>query len=219
MPRPPPLQVLADELAPSNPFMKPEEREALEAKKKAMDKLLEEHNIAKYKIEIMFGRDYSPNKPSAGIMSFWESGSKLHGGGDTIMHICPGKDLGANDCESFIPDVGHGYGFLVCPRCKTAWNGDQVYGQVAFRLDAQKWAEVVLKYFYKLEMRADIYMKYHKDDIRAAAAAEQEKQHMGDLLQVSRMSRKPRIYPLKNIIRDTSSGADLGKRFQAFLRA
>lgn len=214
-----PVAVLTEGLAPSNPFMNKEEKETLEKSKAALDKLLEEHDIAKYKIEILFARGFSPNKPSAGIMSFWESGSKLHGGGDTILHLCPGKDLGKNDCTAFIPDASHGYGFLVCPKCHEAWEGSQVSGQIAYRLTSQDWAKVVLKYYQKLEMRADIYMKYHPQDIRVASELEQAKQHMGDLLSGVRRSRKPRIYPLANIIKDTSAGADLEARFLAFLRA
>jgi len=213
--------VMADPmgLAPSNPFMDEEEKEALEKRKAALDKLLEEQNIAKYKIEILFAKGFSPNKPSAGIMSFWESGNKLHGGGDTILHMCPGKDLGKNNCTAFIPDASHGYGFLICPKCHEAWEGTQVSGQIAFRLTAQDWAKVVLKYYQKLEMRADIYMKYHPQDIRTAAAREQASQHMGEVLLGARRSRRPRIYPLANIIKDTSAGADLETRFLAFLRA
>jgi hypothetical protein len=206
-------------LAPSNPFMDAEEKEVLEKRKSALDKLLEEQNIAKYKIEILFAKNYSPSKPSAGIMSFWESGTKLHGGGDTILHMCPGKDLGKNNCDAFIPDASHGYEFLVCPVCHVVWEGAQVSGQIAYRLTAQDWAKVVLKYYQKLEMRADIYMKYHPQDIRTAAALEQSKQHMGDVLLGARRSRRPRIYPLSNILKDTSAGADLEARFLAFLRA
>ena len=207
------------DLAPSNPFMTVEEREIVERKKAALDKLLEEKNLAKYKIEILFGKGYSPNKPSHGGMSFWESGSKLHGGGDTIMHLCPGKDLKVNDCEAFIPDASHGYGFLVCPSCHRAWEGEKVGGQILCRLTAQGWSQLVLKYFMKLEMRADIYVKYHPDDIRSAAALEQGSQHMGEVLLGARRSRRPRIYPLKNIIKDTSAGATLEGRILAFLRA
>ena len=213
------IKSVPSDLAPSNPFMTVEEKEVLEQKKAALDKLLEEKNLAKYKIEILFGRGYSPNKPSHGGMSFWESGSKLHGGGDTIMHLCPGKDLKVNDCEAFIPDASHGYGFLVCPSCHTAWEGEKVGGQILCRLTAQGWTQVVLKYFMKLEMKADIYVKYHPDDIRSAAALEQGKQHMGELLLGARRSRQPRIYPLKNIIKDMSAGATLEGRILAFLRA
>lgn len=213
------IKPVAADLAPSNPFMTVEEREVIEQKKKALDKLLEEKDLAKYKIEILFGKGFSTVKPSHGGVSFWESGAKLHGGGDAIMHLCPGKDLKINDCESFIPDSSHGYGFLVCPSCHRTWEGEQVSGQILARLTVQDWAKLVLKYFKKLEMRADIYVKYHPDDIRSAAAIEQAKQHMGDILLGARRSRKPRIYPLKNIIKDTNAGADLEGRFLAFLRA
>jgi hypothetical protein len=207
------------DLAPTNPFMSEEEKQALEQKKTALDKLLEDNNLAKYKIEIMFGKGYAPSKPSHGAVSFWESGSKFHGGGDTIMHMCPGKDLKVSNCEGFIPDGSHGYGFLVCPSCHHPWEGEQVSGQILCRLTAQGWAKLVLKYFMRLEMKADIYVKYHPEDIRSAAAIEQSKQHMGEILLGARRSRRPRIYPLKNIIKDTSAGADLEGRFLAFLRA
>lgn len=210
--------VLAD-LAPSNPFITEEEKETIEQKKRALDKLLEEKDLAKYKIEILFGKGFAPSKPSHGGVSFWESGSKLHGGGDTILHICPGKDLRVNDCDSFIPDASHGYGFLICPKCHRSWEGEQVSGQILARLTAQGWAQLVLKYFLRLEMKADIYVKYHPDDIRSAAAIEQARQHMGDVLMGARRSRRPRIYPLKNIIKDTSAGASFESRFLAFLRA
>jgi len=208
-----------ENLAPSNPFMTAEERSAFEQKKLALDKLFDDNNIAKYKIEVLFGKGFSTHKPSVGIMSFWESGSKFHGGGDTIMHICPGKELKKNNCEAFIHDSSHGYGFLVCSDCGEAWNGEQVYGQVAFRLTVKDWALVVLKYYRKLGMKADVYVKYHPDDIRSAAAREQASQHMGELLAGARRSRRPRIYPLKNIIKDTSTGSDLLGRLEAFLRA
>lgn len=200
------------DLAPSNPFLTEDEKETLKAKQRALDQLLSDKDIAKFKIEILLGKGFAPSKPSHGAMSFWENGSKLHGGGDTIMHICPA-------CSAFIPDSSHGLGFLVCAQCGKNWQGEQVHGQLLFRLTAQGWAQVVLKYFLKLEMKADIYVKHHPDDIRSTALLEQDKQHMGDLLMNSRRSRKPRIYPLKNIIKDTSAGADLEGRFLAFLRA
>jgi len=81
--------------------------------------------------------------------------------------------------------------------------------------------DVLLKWFLKLEMNADIRVKYHKDDIRNAARSEQEKQHMGDILNRARsFERRPcYIYPLRNIIKDTSAGADLRGRIHAFLTA
>lgn len=207
------------DLEASNPFLSQKERNAIEARKKVMDQMFEQAGLAKYKIEILLGKGYAPSKPSVGIMSFWESGSKFHGGGDTILHMCCGKDKGINDCNAFIPDSGHGYGFLVCSRCHQSWNGEDVIGQLAFRLTAQNWARAVLKYYQKLDMNADIVVKYHPDDIRNAAMAEQLKTQGGEVLAGARSRRVPRVYPLKNIIKDTSAGADLEGRFYAFMRA
>ena len=222
MVQPKPVRALPD-LAPSNPFLTKEQREEeevkVEAKRRALDKLLEREGLATYKIEILFGSGFSTVRPTHGIISFWESGTKFDGGGDTIMHICPGKELKGNGCDAFIHDTSHGYGFLVCPKCGEAWNGDQVYGQIGFRLGIKDWARVVLRFYQKLDMKADIYVKYHPSDIRSAAAQEQARQHMGEVLLKARRSRRPRIYPLKNIIKDTSAGADILTRFEAFLRA
>jgi len=210
---------VASDIATSNILLSPEDKEVFDAKKKALDALLDDKELAKYKIEIMFGKEFSPSKPSSGAVSFWESGSKFHGGGDTILHFCPGKRKGINDCEGMIPDASHGFGFLVCPHCHRTWNGDDVWGQLLARLDGRGWAALVLKYYRKLEMRADIVIKYHPDSLRAAAFREQEKQRMGSDLSKVRAKRAVAVYPLRNIIKDTSAGADLEGRFYAFIKA
>jgi hypothetical protein len=207
------------DLQSTNPFLSEEDKAAVEAKKKALDALLETKDLARYKIEILFDRGFSPSKPSAGIVSFWESGSKFHGGGDALMHICPGKKLGVSNCEAFIRDAGHGYGFLVCKACNKVWDGDKVYGQIMARLTYQGWAQLVLKYFMRLEMSADIYVKYHPNDLRLAAMREQTAKYSGDTLDQIRSSRRKRIYTLKSILADTAAGADLEGRFQAFIKA
>lgn len=212
------VKPFVNELAVSNPFLSEEEKLAVLEKQDTLDKLLTQEGLAKYKIEILFGKGFAPSKPSPGAVSFWESGSKFHGGGDTILHMCPGKGKQMNDCEAFIPDPSHGYGFLVCPGCHTTWKGEDVWGQILARLTAQGWAELVLKYFMKLEMKADIVIKYHPDDLRNAAMLEQEKQRLGQDLNRVRTRRIAKIYPLRNIIRDTSAGAELLNRFLAFIR-
>lgn len=196
-----------------------EEAEEVAAKKKALDALLSQEGLAKYKIEILFSKGYTNNQPSVGAVSFWESGSKFHGGGDTIMHICPGKELKINTCEAFIPDDSHDKGLLICGQCGKLWKGEQVYGQIFARLLPRDWAKLLFKYFVKLNMNADIRIKYHPEDIRSAAAKEQEKQHMGDLLGKVRERRYVRIYPLRNLIKDISAGADLEGRLLAFIKA
>jgi hypothetical protein len=191
----------------------------IEAKKKALDKVFQEAGKAKYKVEVMFSKDFSLQKPSVGAVTFWESGAKLHGGGDAGMHICPGKKLGVSNCEAFITDAGHGLDFLVCPSCHQQWRGDQVYGQVLARLSVGKWADVLLSYFHKLQGDVDLCMKYYPGSLREASGKEQARQRFGEELDTVRNQRQIRVYPMKNIIKDISSGADLRGRILAFLKA
>lgn len=198
------------------PTLTEEEQHTLQKRMEAMDKLLAEAKKAKYKLEIMFGRDYRTGQAYPGALSIWESGAKLHGGGDTKVYECPGKALKKNDCMGLIPDASQGYGFLVCPSCKTVWKGGQVHGEVFARLTTEGWATLLYKYWVRLGHNADLYMKRPRRDIRRAAQDEQEKQRGGELLMKSR-KRETSIYPLKNIIKDVSAGADPIKRFKAFL--
>jgi hypothetical protein len=186
-----------------------------------MRRLEDEHraseHIAKFKIEVMFTSVFSVTKPVPGVISFWESGSKLHGGGDTIIHFCPGKRLGKNDCDHYIPDPAHGYGFLVCPKCHNVWKGDRVHGQILYRLHVQQWAEVIEQHYRKLDMNCDIVIKYHRADIRGAMRA----RFVQDSLEVVRSNPKrlKRIYTLKALMQDMSAGASLYDRIYAFVRA
>jgi len=201
------------------PKLSEEEELSLKKRMAAMDKLLEEKGLAKYKLEIMFERKRSIVAPTFGIMSFWESGTKLHGGGDTRVYICAGKAQKKSDCEAFIPDASTGYGHLVCPECRTVWQGPEVTGEIGARLTMQNWAVLLHKYFMRMGGNADIYMKYPKHDIRVLASVEQQKQLGGEELAKLRRDQQRCIYPLKNILKDVSSGADLLTKFYAFLKA
>jgi len=196
-----------------------EELEAVHERMKLLDELLKTGTKAKYKIEILFTKDRSMHRPTPGAVSFWESGSKLHGGGDGKLYICPGQSLGRNDCSSFIPDSANASSFLWCPRCGIRWQGTEVIGERLAVLPLKKWGEVLLHYFTKLENNADIYVKYAREDIRTKAMLEQARQQGGEKLEKVRNARAKSIYPLKNIVWDTSNGADLLGRFQAFLTA
>ena len=200
------------------PQLTEEELHALKGRMQAMDKLLAEHQKAKYKIELMFGREYRPNTAYPGAISFWESGAKLHGGGDTKVYMCPARKLKKSDCNGIIPDASQGYGFLVCPDCKEVWKGGQVDGEIFARLHTAKWADLLYQYFVWLGHNADIYVKRPRRDIRSAAGAEQERSRGGEVLAGAR-KREVFIYPLKNIIREVSTGADPVKRFKALLSA
>lgn len=200
------------------PVLTEEDEHIIRQKMAALDKLLATEQKAKYKIELMFGKARSVHNPTPGMLSFWESGTKLHGGGDTKMYMCPANKFGGN-CEAFIPDVSTGYGFLVCPKCKKVWKGAQVDGEVVAVLPLRRWAEPLLKYFVRLDMNCDIYLKYAPEDVRTVAMLEQQRNMGGEKLERVRAKRAVSIYPLKNIIKDTSNGADLLGRFQAYLLA
>jgi len=198
------------------PEMSEEDQHNLRLKMAAMDSLLASQKMAKYKLELFFGKARSMHKPVPGALSFWESGTKLHGGGDVKVYFCPGRRLKMNNCETIIPFEFNSYGFLVCSNCKKVWKGDQVIGEVLGVHTMRQWSELLFMYFHKLGHNCDIYLKHSPDDIRSVARREQEKDKRGELLLKAR-TRALHVYPLKNIIIDTSNGADLLSRFYSFL--
>jgi hypothetical protein len=200
------------------PVLTEEEEHEIKRRMALLDKILATEQKGKYKIEIMFGKARSMSRPTPGAMYFWESGSKLHGGGDAKIYMCPGKKFGIN-CDAFIPDASTGYGHLVCPSCKKVWQDNQVDGEILAVLTMKNWAQAILKQFIRLELNCDIYLKFAKDDIRSKAFMEQQRKMGGEKLAEARDARARAIYPLKNIIKDTSHGASLLGRFQAFLLA
>jgi len=199
------------------PSLSEEELDILKKRMLAMDKLLAEQKVAKYKIEVMFSIRRSGRAPYAGALSLWESGAKLHGGGDVKMYFCPSEAFGKGPCQGLIGGSAQGYGHLVCPDCKVVWKGSQVHGEVMACLTTDNWSRLIYKHFVRLGHNADIYMKAPRADIRAASHIEQAKQYMGEKLQGARQKRQVVIYPLRNIVKDTSTGADPLKRFKALL--
>lgn len=199
--------------------MTPGELEAIKQRMKDMDKVFEAEKKGKFKIELFFSRARSLWQPTPGAMSFWESGSKLHGGGDAKIYLCPGKKLGKSDCSSFILDAGNASSHLYCNKCRTMWKGEEVIGEHMAVLTMKKWAEVFLYYYVRLEHDADLVIKYSPDDIRTVTMLEQAKSMGGEALEKVRGKRARGVYPLNRIIKDTSAGADLLGRFHAFLTA
>jgi hypothetical protein len=194
-----------------------EEKHDLVKKREMEDLDLVDRGKAKFKIELLFTAQFSIIKPVPGILSFWESGTKLHGGGDALIHFCPGKTLGRNECEHYIPDPANGYGFLVCPGCHTVWNGKDVFGQILGRFTSQQWAENICKFYRRLDMNCDVVIKYHKLDIRTANRA----RFAGEALDKVRSADKrlKRIYTLASMQQDLSSGSSLYDRILSFVRA
>lgn len=216
MSKPKPVLTPVEE-TPGTKILTEEEKAKIDADREKDDIFRSDQGLAKFKIELMFTKEFSITKPVPGVISFWESGTKLHGGGDALIHFCPGKKLGTNECQSHIPDPAHGYGLLVCPACKTVWKGDQVYGQIIGRHTAQQWANLICTYFRRLEMRCDIVIKYHSSDIRNATV----QRFNNDALQSVRSGQKRRksIYTLASLLKDMSAGAELYDRVLAFVRS
>jgi hypothetical protein len=205
-----------DQAAVLTPAQMEEEKHILENKKKAMDELLRQECIGKYKIEVFFSYRRSMAKPTPGALSIWESGSKLHGGGDGKVYFCPPPERGG--CSSVIPFDNSNYGHNLCPKCGKVWKSEEVVGEVLGNWTMQTWAQKITEYFTSIGHNADIYVKQPRGDIRAAAKLEQEKQHLGEKLDVVRRGVVKYIYPLKRILQDTQGGSDLFGRFHAFLK-
>lgn len=207
----------------------PEEAEAVKQRAQALDNLLEQEQVAKYKLEVMFSHRHTGRAPTGGLVTWWESGNKLHGGGDSKMYLCDnsvekdekGRRLEGLGCKKFIPDSANGLRFIVCPHCQVMWKPANLVGEIYYNLPMEKWADVLLDWYVRLGFQADIYMKYGRKSIKKAQEIEAERGLRGEFLNAARSieQRSLYIYPLKNIIRDTSAGADLRTRILAFLRA
>lgn len=199
-----------------------EEERIIEARMKELDLILKsEKRRATYKIEVVFNRERSFHRPFGGIVTWWESGNKLHGGGDTKLYLCPGKERKKNGCEAPLNESAHSGRFVICATCGSLWEPHELHGEVYYKLPMEKWADVLLSWFVKFGLDADIRLKYAVGDIRSAAMKEQEKQHGGEILFKVRDAQKRAggIYTLDRIIKDTSAGADLRSRLLAFLKA
>lgn len=199
--------------------------QAAEVSKRAesLKKVLADPKVnAKYKIEVMFGKARGAvDKPTPGMVSFWLNGSKFHGGGDEKLYICPGRSLKKSDCEAIMPAFSNTADGSICPACGSSWTSESTIGEYMFNLPMRKWAEVLHRYFRNFECNSDIYLKYAPLDIRSVTRAQAEKTTWAGSKKLAntRDKRAKMIYPLSNIIKDINAGADLEKRFYAFLVA
>lgn len=189
----------------------------------------EQEKMAEYKIQIVFSSDRSIAKPVSFSLSFWESGKRLHGGGDEMMFICrrhadaprvtpkdivvPNAKATERGCDGLISGGLTQGGILVCPHCHTKHTTDQVGDSVFYRCTSDQAAHILAHWWRKLGHKADLYSKFTPTDPRTIA--------MRDTYgwQKARELRGLTIYPLARIIEDTSVGATVESRFKAFLLA
>jgi len=190
------------------------DKQILDEKKAALDKFFAKRIEAKYKIEVQFGKARSTWKPFPGAMSIYLSGTKLHGGGDEKLYLCPD-----DNCYGIIYPTERLGPSVMCRSCEMMWDENKLVGELMFNLTPANWAQAIHKMFLRLEHKADIYLKYHPEDIRCRAQAEVAKSRQGDMINEARSARALHIYPLQNLIKDTSAGAQLYDRFLAFIQA
>lgn len=169
---------------------------------------------ADYKIEVHFGAKRTSTGPNLLGLKMWESGKKFHGGGDENMFWCkdttPGSTAG---CGMPIPSSQVRGQVAFCTNCQKGILASKISDIIVHRITTQNLAILVEKLFRDLGSNADIYCKYDASDIRYIAVQRDKG---------SRFARKNRgkfIYPLKNILRDTSAGASLQKRLYALFSA
>ena len=200
----------------------------LEEKVKALEKLLTEQIRAKYKLEIHFGKNRtSSGAPFAGAVTYWLSGTKFHGGGDEKIYECPGPQCSALILPHQIkPGWNKGAdgkeymtSMSICGHCGEVWESSQTVGERFFKLTEQDWAFAILRMFQRVELNADLYLKFHPTDVRYKAAMEMARDRGGEEIAKARKNRGLHIYPLKNIIMDTKHGSDLYGRIRAFINA
>jgi len=211
-----------------DPFLRTFVKEALEAKQARAE-------TAKYKIEVAFSWDRTEKGPALALITIWESGRCLHGGGDDKMFWCGYPDCGRPMASSaMMVDVG------ICPSCQRPLfrtmddrvltisqakasgipHGDMekrpCISEVKFaKLSVSKLADLLEKLWRDLGCDADVYVKFFKKKIRF----EPGDRNARDVLARARMSRSYVVYTLKSILKDTSTGASIRDRFEAFLTA
>lgn len=165
---------------------------------------------ARFKIEVMFEANRTTLGPNLLGIQLWESGKRFHGGGDELIYWCKDTESEAG-CGLPIPAdfVKANVGF--CPSCNRGVALEKAAHMRVLRVPTRKLSEELVKIFRSLNSNADIYLKYHKTDIRYLAMEKAKGPN------VARRLKGMHIYPLKNILRDTVSGADLANRFFIFL--
>jgi hypothetical protein len=196
-----------------------------------------EDGRAKYKLEVLFGRRRTVAGLNPVIVTIWESGKRFHGGGDEKMYWC-----GYRACSMPIVVASFLADDVLCPSCKRRNFCDPqtkqahvdnlkkrlrdtkqvdktavIVGERLMNLPMSKLAKVLAQYWRGLGHGADLYLKYHRTDLRYDTLHEDHKAPA--ILDKARNTREPGIYTLKAILKDTLSGKSVEDTFLAFLTA
>lgn len=176
---------------------------------------------AKYKLEVVFTKR-SMFEPFFGIVSAFSNGGFNHGGGDECIYFCTAKiekNGNTRTCSGPIDLRFIGGKIAICPKCKQTTPPGELAGQVGYKATLQNWGTIIYRIWMQLECDADIRMGLLGGGIRQKTDDVLNKTSLsaGDKLDMTREKREWANYPLRNIIKDTSAGANLEKRISAFL--
>jgi hypothetical protein len=211
-----------------DPFLRKFVQEAVEKKQ-------EQAETASYKIEVAFSWDRTERGPALALITIWESGRRLHGGGDEKMFWCGYQDCGKPvKSDAMMIDVG------ICPSCKRPLfrsMDDKILtvqqakasripyadmekrpciSEVKFaKLAVPRLADFLEKLWRDLDCDADLYVKFFRKKLKF----EPGDKNAPDIMAKARMSRSYVVYTLKSILKDTSNGAVVRDRFESFLTA
>ena len=205
------------------------EEHAIKERRAATDKFFNDQVRAKYKLEVQFYEKRSTIEPFAGVMSFLLNGNRLHGGGDSKVYLCPVDNcfgvIDPTDCQvvdldanAFTPDLSKIPLKVVCPKCRKISLSTDLWGERLLKLNTQGWARALYNNFRYLGSSADVRLIFHHADLHAHTQSEMNRGANGAIIIEARRRRQKAVYPLKNLIKDTSNGADLYGRFLAFVR-
>ena len=207
-----------------------------EVKKAAEESQREMALRADYRIQIWFKSERSRDKPVDYTLSFWESGKRLHGGGDESMFICfRNNDApkvrpfevaalrgGANyekkaterGCGGLIPgDMILPDTSVICPHCSARHLTEHIGDSIFYRSSITKCSEVLAHWWTELKGNADIYVKYHPTDIRYRSMLHT------DGIKKAKELKGAVLYPLPNILKDMSGGKELTRAFKDLITA
>jgi hypothetical protein len=167
---------------------------------------------AKYKIEIKFRHDRKLFGDNSIGWQAYESGKHLHGGGDELIYWCLARK-GEGGCGAPIIGSNIIQGVALCTNCHRQLNAEMLTSNFIIRMTIKRLAEETAKLWRRLEGSADIYCKYSPEDFRYKIMEEKVGSVKAKALQGLF------IYPLANIIKDTSAGSSLESRFESFFKA
>lgn len=174
---------------------------------------------AKFKLEVFFRYGPRHNVPVRGALFAWTNGGFFNGGGDQSVYFCPRPKEDGTSCLNPIDVQFRAKDYVVCPACRRITHTKELLGQLIADVPIEKWAPLLVRFFYKLECGADIRICVSRESLITAAGAELERSRGGERYAAVQRKMEWVAYPLQSIIKDTASGSSLETRFLAFLKA